>query len=149
MLREQIEKDYIDAFKSRNEFLVSSLRMLKAAMINAAIEKYKKTLDTDEEVIEIVKREMKKLRDALIDFTKAGRADLIEKTQKEIVILEKYLPAAASEEQIKEVVKKVIDEIQPSGQSDFGKVMGVAMKELKGAADGNAVKKAVEELLGE
>jgi uncharacterized protein YqeY len=147
MLMEQIEKDFTNALKSKDQFLLSALRMLKAAILNAAIEKKRKILETDEEVVEVIKRELKKLKDSLVDFKNAGRQDLIEKTEKEIVVLEKYLPEQLSEEKVREIVKKIIDQVKPAGPQDFGKVMGAAMKELKGVADGNAVKKAVEELL--
>jgi uncharacterized protein YqeY len=147
MLMEQINRDFVQSLKIKDDFSLSVLRMLKAAILNAAIEKKRKVLETDEEVIEVIKREIKKLKDSLEDFKKGERLDLIEKTEKEIAILEKYLPAQLSEEKIKEIVKEMIDKLQPSGPSDFGKVMGAVMKEIKGQADGAVVKKVVEELL--
>ncbi len=147
MLQVKIDDDLKEAMKSKDDFTLSVLRMLKAAMLNAAIEKKRKVLETDEETAEVIKREVKKLRDSLEDFKKGGRDDLVQKTEKEIDVLEKYLPEQLSEEKIREIVKKVVDELQPSGPSDFGKVMGAAMKEANGQADGNVVKKMVEELL--
>lgn len=146
---ERIDRDFTQALKSKDDFALSILRMLKAAILNAAIEKKRKVLETDEEVIEVIKREVKKLKDSLIDFKNGARPDLVEKTEKEIAILEKYLPEQMGEEKIREIVKKVIEELQPSGLADFGKVMGRVMKEVGGQADGSLVKKLVEEMLKE
>ena len=145
-LLQTIEQDLITAFKGRDDFRVTVLRNAKSAIKNAEIAKRPVAL-SEEEVVEVLGREVKKLRDALADFSRGGREDLVEKTNKEIAILSEYLPRGLSEEELRAIVKKVIETVKPVGPQDFGKVMGAAMKEAKGKASGDAVGKIVKEML--
>ncbi len=147
MLYEKLHTDLISALKGKREFELSVLRMLTASLKNREIEKKSSgqapTL-TDEDVLDIFLREAKKRREAAIIFLNGGRKDLEEKELKEVEIIQRYLPAQISAEEIEKVVKKVID----SGIKDFGSAMREAMKELKGKADGKAVGESVKKLLG-
>lgn len=140
-----IEADIVTAMKEKRERELAILRILKSAVKNAEIEK-RGALD-DAGVIEVARREVKKLKDSLTQFELSARADVIAATKGEIAILEKYLPAAPSEEEIETMVKGAIAHLGAHGPQDAGKVMGLAMKELKGRVDGGAVKRVVEELL--
>lgn len=145
MLRQRLDNDLITAMKARDAFAVSVLRMLRAAMKNAEIEK-RGELDEDT-ILALMKSEVKRLRDALEQFRSGGREDLVEKNEKEIAFLEKYLPAQLDDDALRAIVK---DAIAGSGEvtpKDFGRVMSAAMKEAKGQADGGRVRALVKEML--
>lgn len=139
----KIEEDANVALK-RKDVALSTLRMTRAALKNAAIEARVPALD-DEKAVAVISSEVKKLRDALEQFRAGGRPDLIAQTEAEIAIMSRYLPTQASEDEIRAVVARVAVGASPA---DFGKVMGAAMKELKGKADGGLVGKMVKEVLG-
>ena len=145
MLKDRLNQDYIAEAKARNAFVVSTLRMLRAAVKNEEIDKGKE-LD-DEGVVSVISREVKKLKDSLQSFQDAGRDEMAESAKKEIEILEKYLPAQMNDDELKDVVKKVVADLGNVTPGDFGKVMGATMKETKGKADGNRVSAMVKEVL--
>ncbi len=145
-LRKEIEEKFTAAMKARDAAKVSALRMLRAALKNAEIEK-RVPESSDEEVVEVVGREVKKLKDALTDFAKAGRSDLIDQTEKEIGLLAGFLPAQLTEDEIRSVVRTKAEALGLSGEAAFGRLMGEAMKALKGKADGALVGKIVKEQL--
>ncbi len=140
-LYSQIEKDYQQAFKNRAEDLVSTLRLFLAALKNERIKK-KEDL-TDDDVIKILKTEIKKRKEAIEEYMKATRSELADKEKKELAILEKYLPQQMSEQEIRDKVSQVLNQLPE--KDNIGKVMGQVMAELKGQADGNLVRKIVEE----
>ncbi len=143
-IQTKIETDLTEALKEKKEFDCSVLRMVKSAFHNKEIEK--KSELKDEDIIEILRHEIKSRKDSVIDYEKGGRKDLAEKEEKEIALIKKYLPAELSEEEIKKVVLEAIKQLG-AGPKDFGKVMGQAMGKLKGQADGNMVSKIVKENL--
>jgi uncharacterized protein YqeY len=145
-LAQKIEQDLIAAMKSKDELVLAVLRNAKTAIKNAEIAKRPKEF-TEDDVLEILGREVKKLQDSIADFERGGRADLVERAKKEIEILGAYLPKGLSEEELREIVKKVVENIKPTGPQDFGKVMGAVMKAAKGRASGDAVGKLVRESL--
>jgi hypothetical protein len=163
MLKEKIQQDLNKAIKERKEIEVSTLRLLLAAIFNKEKEKrYKlskqkpdlteKDLEkesqlVDEEVIEVISFEIKKRKESIELFKKGQRQDLVEKEAKEKDILEKYLPEQLSEEEIKKLVKEVIDKTEAKEIKDMGKVMAELMPKVKGKADGSLVSKIVKELL--
>lgn len=135
----------IKAMKARDKDTLSVVRMLKAAVQNEQIE-LGHDLTPDEE-ISVLNREYKQRKESLAEFKKAGRDDLIEKTTAEMKVVEKYLPKQLSADEVKARVTEVIKQQNASGMKDFGKVMGAAMKALKGQADGQMVNKTVKSLL--
>lgn len=151
-LLQRIEEDYKKAFRGGDKVTTEVLRGLKTALHNAEIEKRGKGAEStelsDEEAVTVVKRQVKQLEEAKELFAKGGRADLVEQNEKEIAVLKKYLPEQMSEAQVREVVAKVVAGLGKVGSADFGRVIGAAMKELKGKADGTVVSKAVKEVLG-
>lgn len=139
----QISEDLGRAQKGRNELVVATLRVLRAEFMNSAITKMKKELE-DEEAIEVIRTQVKRLKEATLEFARGGRVDLVEKNKREVEILEKYLPAQMGEEEIRREVESVI----VSGSykaSDFGKAMGEVMGKLKGKADGAVISKILKE----
>ena len=145
-LKERIESETAAALKARNEATVSTLRMLRAAIKYAEIEK-REPLD-DAGVIEVIGREVKKLRDALESFVAGARQDLADKTRVEIAALEQYLPARFSDDELREIIRSAIATTGAATAQDFGKVMGIVSKETKGRADGGKVSAMVKEMLG-
>lgn len=140
-----LNEDIKTAMKAKDKETLSVIRMLKAALQNEQIN-IGKELSSEEELT-ILSREMKQRRDSLTEFLNADRQDLVEKVQGEISIVEKYLPAQLSEEEIKEIVSQAIAKVSASGMKDIGAVMGAVMPQTKGKADGNQVNKIVRELL--
>ena len=126
------------------------MRFLISAIKNFQIENKLKGEEylKDEDIIAVIRRQVKQRKDSIAEYEKGGRQDLADKEKAEMEILENYLPAQAGDEKIREVVKAKISELGIADKSGFGKLMGAAMAELKGQADGDAVKKVVEEELG-
>lgn len=144
-LKNDIEARYLEAMKAKDAAAVSALRMLRSALKNAAIDARGDL--TDEQVVETTAREVKKLKDALADFEKAGREDLASKTRAEIALLSGFLPAQLSEDEIRAVVRERAAALGLSSEAAYGRLMGESMKALKGRADGGTVGRIVKETL--
>jgi len=137
-LLDTISGDLHEAIKAKNEDVVRTLRMLKSDIM---YEKTKGTAElTDEAVLEVVARASKKRKEAIEEFTKAGRGELAAKEAAELEILARYLPEQLGEEAIAAAIDRKIEEMGAVTAKDFGKIMSVIMKELKGRADGAIVK---------
>lgn len=144
-LTQRINEDIKVAMKAKDKETLKVIRMLKAAMQKEQIEQTEPL--SEEQEITIIAREMKQRKDSLAEFEKAGRQDLVAPLLDEIKIVEQYLPAQLSEDEIKEAITKIIAEVGAIDKSAFGAVMGKAMAELKGQADGQVVNRIVKELL--
>ena len=146
---EKVNNNLKKAMKARNEFTVSVLRMFSAAIKNKKIELIGAGEEnlSDEQVIAVAATEIKKRNDAIVAYEQGGRQDLADKEKKEIEILSSYMPAQASDEEITKIVSEIIG---AAGENkNFGQVMGQAMRELKGKADGNQVAEIVKKLLAQ
>jgi len=142
-LSEQIVADLTSAMKAQDAGRTSTLRMVKAAMMNRKIEKGSE-LD-DEEVQKLLRSLVKQRRDSIEQYEKAGRQELVDKEKAEIKVIETYLPKAASQEEIEQVVVAVIAETGASSIKDMGKVMKAAQAALAGKnADGRVVSEVVK-----
>ncbi|OJG87849.1 glutamyl-tRNA(Gln) amidotransferase subunit E [Enterococcus saccharolyticus] len=135
------------AMKAKEKETLQVIRMLKASLQNEQI-KVGRDLTEDEELT-VLSREMKQRRDSLTEFEKAGREDLAEKVKGEITIVEQYLPAQLTDEEIRQIVADAIEKTGATSPKEFGKVMGLVMPQVKGKADGNQVNAVVKELLTE
>lgn len=144
-LSERLNEDMKQAMKSQDKFKLSTIRMVRATIKNLEID-LKRTLN-DDEVLDILSREIKQRKDALQEFEKASRDDLAEKTKAEIEIIALYLPDQLSEEEIKVIVQQTIQETGASSKADMGKLMSHLMPKVKGRADGKLVNQAVQQLL--
>jgi uncharacterized protein YqeY len=146
-MNDQVGADITAAMKARDASRLSALRMLKAAVMNNSVEKGR-DLD-DAEVLQVVASLVKQRRDSIEQFTSAGRTDLVEKETAELTVLQAYLPAAATPEEINAAVAEAIAETGASSPKDMGKVMKAVMPKLAGKnADGKAVNEAVRRTLG-
>jgi hypothetical protein len=146
VLQDKIKKDVIVALKNKDEARVTTLRMLQAAIQQKFIENKKEELK-EEDVLQVLKKQVKQIQDSIEAFAKGNRNDLVEKERISLDILKDYLPPQANPEEIKQIILKVVEEINPQGPADFGKVMKEAMSALKGKADGKDVSAAVKEVL--
>lgn len=144
-MKEKILIDLKNAMKNQNKDLLNVIRMVKGSIQMEEI-KVKHELN-DEEVITIIAREIKTRKESIKEFEKGNRQDLIDKTAKEIEILNKYMPEQLSEEEVKKEIDKVFDELKPTSISDMGKVMGKLTSILKGKADLGLVNSIVREKL--
>lgn len=131
--------------KAKNEVQLSTLRMLKSAIKNKQIDAPADL--TDEDVLAVVKSQIKQLRDSLESFTSAGREDLASGVTAELAILEAYMPAQMSDEELEGHIKAAIEEVGATSKADMGKAMGAAMKRVGAGADGTRVKDLVAKLL--
>lgn len=145
MLKEKLLEDLKLSMKDKNEIRKNTVQMVRAAILQ--IEKDKGINVEDEKIIEIIAKEVKGKKDALVEFEKASRDDLINQTKQEISILEEYLPKQLSKEEIKEEVEKVIKDIGATSMKDMGAVMKEAKARIGAAADGRAINEVVKELL--
>jgi len=144
-LEEIIFNDMKKALKENEKLKLSTLRLIRAAIKNAEISKKDKL--TEDEVIGIVSRNLKKLEESLDMFTKGQRPELAEKAKKEIEIVKKYLPEQLSEEEVEKIVKETIAKFGFKGLQDIGPAMREIIPQLKGKADGKMVNKMVRDLL--
>ena len=142
-LEMKIQKDLVDAMKKRDELSLSVLRMLKSAIQMAQIEKGKDNPLTDDEVLVIVRRLIKQRNEAAEMYSSGGAADRAEKELEEITVLDSYQPEQMSDDELEKIVAHISSKVGASGPKDMGKVMGGAMAEVKGRADGGRVKALV------
>ena len=146
MLKEQLMQDLKDAMKEKDTIKKDTVQMVRAAILQ--IEKDKAIEVDDSKIIEIIAKEQKGKKDALIEFEKGGRQDLIDQTNKEIEILSKYLPKQLSKEEIKEIVQKIVNELGATSMKDMGPVMKEAKNQIGARADGRTINEIVKEILG-
>ncbi|MCF0141243.1 MAG: GatB/YqeY domain-containing protein [Mogibacterium sp.] len=146
-LKEQLMQDYKDAMKAGDQIRKETVNLVRAAVKQHEVDS-RKEIEDDNEIVSIIKKQVKMRTDALADFAKAGRDDLTEAYNKEIEILKAYLPEEMSAEEIMAAVKKIAEDsgIERSMKS-MGQMMREVMAELKGKADGSAVNKAVKDFL--
>lgn len=144
-LAERLNEDMKQAMKDGDKFRLQVIRMVRASIKNQEIEARRPL--NEEEVIQVLSRELKQRRDSLQDFQKGGREDLVAQMTAEMDIISQYLPAQLSEEEIKEIALQTIKETGASSKADMGKLMGALMPKVKGRADGKVVNRIVQELL--
>lgn len=144
-LIDTFRKDMISATKDGNTDKLDILKLALASMINAQKAASEELKDVDFE--KILKKEVKKVKDSIEQFSAIGRMELANREKRQLEVLESYLPKGMSSEDVAKIVKRIISEIKPEGSKDMGRVMGVVMKEVAGRADGNIVKEIVLEHL--
>ena len=146
-LEEKVMADLKPAMLAKDEKALRSLRAIKAAIINLKTsEGFGGTIKEDDE-IKLLQKLVKQRKESLEIYEKQNRNDLAEKEKEEITIIEKFLPKQMSEEELKDVISKIITETGASSQADMGKVMGMANKQLGGKADGKTIAAMVKEIL--
>lgn len=145
-LKDTLAADFKEAMKAHDEVRKNTVNLARAAIKQYEVDN-RKELD-DQGIIEILTKQVKMRKDALSDFEKAGRTDLIDAYKKEIEILTVYLPQQLTEAEITEIIKQTATDLGvEGGKQNFGKLMGAVMPKVKGRADGNVVKKILENFL--
>lgn len=147
-LREQLAADLKDAMRSGDETRKSTLRLLRAAIVNAEKEKGASEL-TDEDVQRVIAQQAKQRRDSIAEFEKAGRDDLVAQEQAELDVIMEYLPRQLTEEEIEAAARAKIEEVGATSMAEMGDVMGPLMSEIGDQADGRKVSEIVRRLLSE
>ena len=138
--------DFKDAMKAKDEVRKNTISFARAAVKQYEIDN-RKELD-DEGIVAILAKQVKMRKDALSDFEKAGRMDLADAYKQEIEVLQKYLPAQLGADEIRDIVKATAADLGiDGGKQNMGKLMGAVMGKVKGVADGNDVRKVIEEFL--
>jgi len=167
MLKDKIKADFKEAFKAKDQVKLSVLKMVNSEIGNVEINKRAKLIKdgktenvealsilNDEEVLQVVGREVKKRKDSIEAFEKAGRMELAEKEKAELAALMAYMPEQLSEAVIRDLAKKAVEQSNAKGEKEtcpperrIGKVMAILAPQVKGKADGALVNKIVRELL--
>ena len=146
-LKERLASDFKDALKNKDEVGKNTISLARAAIKQYEVDK-REELD-DEGVVQILSKQVKMRKDALGDFEKAGRTDLLDSYKAEIEVLSKYLPEQLSVDEIKKIVEETAADMGiTEGKQNMGKMMGAVMPKVKGVADGKDVRKVIEEFLG-
>jgi len=148
MLEEQIQKDYIQAMKDKDKIKSSTLSFLKAQLKNVIIEKKAEKLE-DQDVITVIKKQVKQRQDSITQYEKGGRQDLVDQESAELTILKSYLPEEMSEKELEGLVVAAIGEAQAESMKDMGKVMKIMTGKVQGKADNKLVSELVKRALSQ
>ena len=148
MLEEQIQKDYIQAMKNKDQLRSSTLSFLRAQLKNIRIDKKLNNLE-DAEVIAVIKKQIKQREDSIAQYQGGGRQDLADKEKAEMLILRQYLPQEIPEGELQSLIKQAMDEVQASTVKDMGKVMKLALQKVQGRADSKRVSTLVQQALAQ
>ncbi len=143
---QQINEDLKESMKSGDKLRLETLRSLRASIIEFSKSGTGKDM-SEEDAQKILLNASKKRKDAIEMYKQAGRQDLLEKEESELAIIAAYLPEQLSESEIVDALKLIIQQVGAEGPKDMGKVMGLAMKELRGKADGTLVQQCLKQLL--
>jgi len=146
-LKEKINKDLKEAMKLQDKVKLNTIRSIRALILEFEKSGSNKELSPDDE-IKMLSSAAKKRKESIEQYEKGGRQDLADQEKLELEIIQSYLPKQLSEEEILNKVKQFAEEIGAVSKTDFPKLMPVAVKNLKGQADGNAIRKIVEKVLG-
>jgi len=147
MLEEKIRADLNKALKEKDGLKIATLRFLLAEIHNFWMQKQKKL--KEEDVVSVIRQQVKLRREAVEAYQKAGRTDLVDKESKELTILSKYLPQEILPQELEKIIKETIEQTGAKGLKDFGRVMGVVMGKVKGRAEGKQVAETVKKHLGQ
>lgn len=147
-LTEKVSADLMAAMKAKDKVVLEALRAAKTAFTLAKAEKGANSVLTGDEELKIIQKLVKQRRESADIYKTQNRPDLFEKEVAEADVLEKYLPAKMSEEELMKTLKSIIERVGAKSPADMGKVMGAATKELAGKADGKEISSKVQQLLG-
>jgi uncharacterized protein YqeY len=142
---DRLDADLKEALRARDAVRTSTIRLARAAIQNAVIDRRRPL--SDEEVVAVLRHEVKRRREAIESYERGGRDDLVQREKLEMAILLGYLPATLPEDEIRALALQVVAETGASGERDFGRVMGQVMRRVAGRAEGKAVERIVREVL--
>ena len=144
-LKDRIGEDIKSAMKAKDKIRLETVRGIKKVILEKEVELRPKGIDSlnEEQEIELLAKQAKQRRDSIEQFTNAGRDDLADKEKQELAILETYLPKQMDDSEVESIVDEIIASVGATSAKDLGKVMGAAMKQLKGKADGKKIQTLV------
>ncbi len=146
-LNDRIMNDLKESMKNKDSFKLSVIRMVKGAI---QLEKINKKRDlTDEEVIDVISKQIKLRKDSINEFTKAGRNDLVENTQKEVEILNEYMPEQLSSEEVNKIIDEAFLKLNPTSSKDMGLIIKEVSPKVKGRTDMGEVSKIIKDKLSQ
>ncbi len=146
MLKEKLMEDLKSAMKNKEEVRKNTIQMVRAGILQ--IEKDKGIQVEDDKILEIIAKEVKSKKDALKDFEKANRQDLIDQTNEEIEVLQQYLPKQLTREEIKIELEQIISKIGATTMKDMGAIMKEAKAKMGASADGKTINEVAKEIMG-
>ena len=146
MLKEKLMEDLKESMKNKDTVRKNTVQMVRASILQ--IEKDKGIEVEDNKIIDIIAKEVKTKKDALKDFEKAERQDLIDLTNREIEVLQEYLPKQLSRDEVKEEVQKIIAEIGATSMKDMGAIMKEAKAKMGASAEGKTINEVAKEIMG-
>jgi uncharacterized protein len=144
-VKKKLEEEMVTAAKAKDKIRLSAVRMLKTALHNKEIDLIRPL--NENEVLQVLSSMIKQRKDSIEQFAKGGRTDLVEKEEAELKILQEFMPAQISEEEVDAIIKKTIEEAGAVSVKDMGKVMKILMPKLTGTADGKIVGEKVKAFL--
>jgi uncharacterized protein YqeY len=151
-LLDRLNEDLKEAMRNKDKVRLRTIRSLRAALKNKEIDQREdgaETVLSEQDQLAVVRKQVNQRKDSIEQYENAGRDDLVEKEQEELEVLDEYMPAQVSDEELKEKLQSIIDEVGAESMADMGPVMGRAMDELRGKVDGGRVQTVVKQILGE
>ena len=145
-LKDRLTNDLKEAMKNKEQVRKSVVTLIRAGIKQCEVDTRQEL--TDEDIISLISKQLKQRKDALVDFEKSNRTDLIEQTNQEIAILENYLPEQLDDVELKEIITKVVEEVGATSMKDMGKVMAKTILLVQGRADGKRINAMVKQILG-
>lgn len=149
---DRVNDDLREAMKAKDKVRLRALRSLRAALTNKEIEQREEGVETvlsEQDELAVVRKQVNQRKDSIEQYEDAGREDLVQKEQEEIEVLEEYMPAQMSDEELSDRLEAIIEEVGATSMADMGAVMGRAMSELRGRVDGSRVQEMVQNRLSD
>jgi len=149
---DQLDDDLKEAMRNKDKVRLRTLRSLRSALKNKEIEQREEGVETvlsEQDQLSVLRKQVNQRKDSIEQYQDAGREDLVHKEQEELEVLDEYMPDALSEEELRDRLESIIEEVGAESMADMGLVMGQAMDALRGRVDGGRVQSVVQELLGQ
>lgn len=144
-LKQKLQEDLKSSMKNKDTVKKSVITLIRASIKQYEVDNRVEL--GDDEIVDLIAKQLKQTRDSREEFAKAGREDLVSKAEAEIEVLKEYLPQQLSEEELEEIVKSTISEVGATSMKDMGKIMSVIQPKVKGRADGKLINKLVKQNL--
>jgi uncharacterized protein YqeY len=147
---DRLNEDLKDAMRNKDKVRLRTLRSLRSALKNKEIDQRQEGAETvlsDQDQLAVLRKQVNQREDSIKQYADAGRDDLVEQEQAELDVLDEYMPAALTDEEVEEILVEIIEEVGAESMADMGAVMGPAMDRLRGRVDGSRVQEMVQRLL--
>lgn len=149
-LLERLNEDLKEAMRNKDKIRLRTLRSLRAALKNKQIDQRESGADTvlsEQDQLAVLRKQVNQRKDSIEQYEDAGRDDLVQKEKEELDVLEEYMPSTLSDDELKEILQSIVDDVGAESMADMGAVMGRAMDKLRGRVDGGRVQEEVKRML--